>query len=272
MKKLTFTMLAAILAFFIIQSCRREITPIGDGSLKASKTIIGVGYIDTLLFTGATATDSVQWTVTPTDYTSITTKANTARVVFDKAGTYTVTAKKNNGKSAGISIKVVDNAPIIYNDTSTTKSDITTTSTLDTVKIEPIKTDIYLKKSFRRNPDGPGTSINLTPYINVTNYYCLKALLQYKATITDDNHFNLVVINVRESKGCTILPPPAGAPPTEPPFTTAQYDVFVKKYIEFGTYPLTVTVNNVTYTGSVTISELKVTFYWPYTSGVIMQK
>jgi hypothetical protein len=149
-------------------------------------------------------------------------------------------------------------------DTVTAKSDITT-STSDTVKLVPITNDVHiLFVQYFRNQAGQ-VRIQLEPYVYLNGYYCRNALIQFKSAITADNHFNLHLINVRESQGCAV----STSPTSSVGLNTAAYDVFVHKYVGFGTYPLKITVGDVAYTGSITVTATNVTFNWPYKSGVV---
>jgi hypothetical protein len=153
-------------------------------------------------------------------------------------------------------------------DTVTAKSDITT-STSDTVKLVPITNDVHmLLVQYFRNQAGDKVRIELEPYVYLNGYYCRNALIQFKSAITADNHFNLHLINVRESQGCAVATPPTSSVG----LNTAAYDVFVHKYVGFGTYPLKITVGDVAYTGSITVTATNVTVNWPYTSGVVFTR
>jgi len=259
MKKLTFTVLAALLTFFIIQGCNKDTLPAVGGKLKASKTEIKAGQLDTLLFTGASSTDSLTWTVSPNGKDILHTRGNAATIVFNAAGTYVVTAQKAGGQPSSATINVAaGTTPVSKADSS---SNVVTTSTVDTLQIVPITTDIMMAVAFGRNAVGDSVTIDFTPYTNLTGKYCETALMQYKAVITADNHFNLDLYNMRQAKGCPIE--------ARTDITSGINYVFKLRRLALGTYPLTVTVGSVVYTGSIIISATNLTFNWPYTSGVI---
>ncbi|MDB5003025.1 MAG: hypothetical protein JWQ34_1250 [Mucilaginibacter sp.] len=265
MKKLTFTVMAALVVFFVMQSCNKEQLASVGPQIKATKIQIGIGKVDTLLLTNASNAESVNWTVSPDGKDSLSYKGNAATITFSAAGTYIVTAQQAGGLPASITITVSPGAPVVKPDTVTTKSDITT-STSDTLQLVPITNDVTIALSYYRNPAGDSVRINLMPYVYLDNYYCRNALIQFKSAITADNNFNLDLINIRESKGCAI----ATSPTTPSGGNTAAYDVFINKLIGFGTYPLKITVGSLTYTGNIVVSASNITFNWPYTSGVII--
>jgi hypothetical protein len=97
MKNLTLIAFAALMAFFVLQGCEKDhLADIGGEKIKATKTEIEQYELDTLLFTGAAATDSVKWTVAPANSGVIQNKGNKAIIYFFKTGTYTVSAQKLN--------------------------------------------------------------------------------------------------------------------------------------------------------------------------------
>jgi len=264
MKKLTFAILAALLAFFIIQGCNKDTPAVPGVKLQAAKTQIKVGQLDTLLLTGVAGTDSITWSVSPTGKDNLLTKKNAATIVFNVAGTYVVTAQKLGGQSSNITINVADlsagTIPASQPDSST---NIVTSTRLDTVQIVPITTDIMMAISFGRVPGTTDSvGIDFSPYTNLTGKYCEPAVMQYKAVFTADHHFNLDIYNMRQAKGCLVE--------ARTDITSGVGYVFRQRQIALGTYPLTVTVGSVVYTGSIIISATNVTFNWPYTSGVII--
>ncbi|MDB5155915.1 MAG: hypothetical protein JWR50_622 [Mucilaginibacter sp.] len=251
MKNLTFTVLAALLAFFIIQGCNKETLSAVGGKLKASKAEIKVGQLDTLLLTSAGSTDSVQWTVAPAGFDFIGTKANAARVFFSKAGTYVVTAQKTNGGTpASVTIKVIpDDTPV---DTVKTPTDTTSYVSLagDVITLHPSLGRSTLVSD----------SVIVNFYAVTTKTYCSRGVLQYNAQIDAFNNFTVDFINVREPKVCSNTPDiPMGIS-----------NIFRYKNLGVGTYPLKATLNGTTYNGTIVVSATEVTFNWNYTTGIVI--
>ncbi|TSJ40416.1 hypothetical protein FO440_11700 [Mucilaginibacter corticis] len=255
MKKLTFTMLAAILAFFIIQGCNKDMQPVISASkIKAEKLEVKVGELDTFVYTGATNTDSVKWTITPIN-TSIGTKANVARIVFNKVGIYVVTAGKAGEVPSRIAIKVDPADPIIPPvDTVKTPADTTTYVPLTGDKIT-------LSFSAGRNVNGGDTVVfNLSAI--TTNTYCSRGVLQYqynRPTVNGVVGYKVDFLNVREPKVCSNTP--------DVPMAVSNIGGV---RLAVGSYPLIITLNGTTYTGSIVVSETQVTIDWNYTTGVVM--
>jgi hypothetical protein len=164
----------------------------------------------------------------------------------------------------GTTVKLPDTeANVTTSDTITAKSDITT-STSDTLKLVPITTDVHILDQSYRVPGSGKVRIQIMPYVYLANNYCKQALIQFKSAIATDNTFNLHLVNIRESQGCAVS--------TSANASVAAYDVFVDNYVGLGTYPLKITVGSVVYTGTITVTATKVTFNWPYTSGVVFTK
>jgi len=262
MKKIVLIAFVALLGIFAFQGCKKAAVPITN--LQASKTQIVVGEIDNLLFTGGHATDSLNWTVSPAN-AALNPKENTATITFGAPGAYVITAQKAGGIPASVTIKAVASTG-----TDITQSENITTSTVDTLQLVPIITDIMMIPDAYFSKTGDSVIVNFEPCTDLANKYCGQAILQYKSVITAANSFNLDLINLREAKGCAIAirPYPFIVGISE---TGVNGIAFQKKWLTAGTYPLTVTINGVTrYSGSFTVSAKKVTFNWPYTSGVTM--
>jgi len=257
MKKLTFTMLAAILAFFIIQGCNKDMQPvISVSKIKAEKLEVKVGELDTFVYTGATNTDSVKWTITPIN-TSIGTKANVARIVFNKVGIYVVTAGKAGEVPSKISIKVDPADPVIPPvDTAKIPN--------DTTSYVPLTGDnINLSFSAERNVNGGDTVlVNLSAV--TTNRYCSRGVLQYQFSrpyVNGTYGYKVDFLNVREPKACSS--------PRDIPMV-AGHIFYSGMRLAYGSHPLIVTLDGTTYTGNIIVSKTGYTIDWNYTTGVVV--
>jgi hypothetical protein len=262
MKNITLTVLGALLILFVIQGCEKErMADIGDGKIKATKTEIEQYDLDTLLFTGAAATDSVKWTVTPADGGYLQSKGNKAIVYFYKIGVYTVSAQKlSGGVTQSISITAITRKPPVFvPETGTTNTTVTAVIS-DTTQFEPVTGDVKMGISFWRNPADGKVEMNFSP--QTVNTYCARGMLQYTAILDDSQNFSLDLVNIREPKGC------AGA--TIPNIKIGANDVFKRKLIGLGTHQFKVTLNGVVYNGSIVVAASNITINWPYTTGVIM--
>lgn len=244
MKNLINTAFASLLAIGIMSGCNKISDPANSGKIVASKTNLKINEADSLAFAGASATDSIAWSITPLGSGILIKQKNVARVSFTKAGNYTVTASKTGAAPASIQIKVsADSIP----------------SSSDTAKIVSLIGDqITLSPgiSLSTSQDSIGFDFNAT----TKNKYCASGLLKYNKSVSVDNHFNIDFLYVQESKTCTGNTIPMIVSPLR----------FNNRYLVNGTYPLTVTLNGTTYTGNVIISSTQVIFDWKYTTGVVM--
>jgi hypothetical protein len=262
MKNLILAAFAALMATFVLQGCEKaRLADIGDGKIKASKTEIEVYDLDTLFFTGAAATDSVKWTVTPANQNVIKIKGNAAVIYFFKIGTYSVSAQKlSGGVIQTITITVVPRKPPVFiPDAGTTNTTVVTT-TSDTTQFETITGDVQVGGGLWREPNTGKVVVNFSP--RTVNTYCSKGIMQYTAVIDASQNFTLDLVNIREPKGC------AGA--TAPNSTSGGSQVFKNKLLDNGTHQLKITLNGVTYIGTIVITATTMTVNWPYTSGVIV--
>ncbi|WP_184543399.1 hypothetical protein [Mucilaginibacter sp. FT3.2] len=245
MKNLIYTAFALLLAIGIISGCNKITDPANSGKIVASKTDLKINEADSLALAGASATDSVTWSITPSGSGVLIKQKNLARVSFTKSGTYTVTAFKTGSVPASIQLKVsADSIP----------------STSDTAKFVSLAGDqITLSPGISVSPlkDSVGFDFNAS----TKNKYCSNGLLKYNKSVSADYHFNIDFLYVQEPKVCTGT--------TDIPMIVSPLR-FNNRYLVNGTYPLTVTLNGTTYTGNVIITSTLVTFDWKYTTGVVM--
>ncbi|MES2377371.1 MAG: hypothetical protein V4553_12360 [Bacteroidota bacterium] len=261
MKNLILTAFAALMAIFVLQGCEKaRLADIGDGKIKATKTEIELYEPDTLLFTGATITDSVKWTITPANAIQQI-KGNVMATYFTSLGTYTVSAQKlSGGAIQTISIKVVPRKPPVFvPDPGTTNTTVVTT-TSDTTQFVPITGDVQVGGGLWREPNTGKVVVNFSP--RTVNNYCSRGIMQYTAVIDAEQNLTLDIVNIRQPVGC------AGANGPDHPCGGSQ--VFKNKLLDNGTHQFKITLNGVTYTGTIVITATTMTVNWPYTSGVIV--
>jgi hypothetical protein len=252
MKNLTYTILAVLLAFFVIQSCNKMNDPANNGKIVATKTQVKMYELDSLSLVGTTTQDSVQWSVSPSGFNGLSHQGGRARVLFTKAGSYTVTASKIGGIPASIVIKVSTDS--VSNPTHPIDTPVTP---VDTVKITQLTGDqITLHPSIYQKTDSVGFQFNAI----TTNLYCSRGTLEYSGIATPARSFQFDFLDVRGPITCT---------GTNIPMVISPLPLW-KIYMGNGTYPLKATLNGTTYTGSVIVSATTVTFDWNYTSGIII--
>lgn len=240
MRNFILVAITALLAFFVIQGCEKDRLPVASAQVKAAKAEVEVGQTDTLYFSGANGDESVQWTVTPQGFSSLTTKGNTAGITFTKDGIYTVAAQTAKAAAASIAIKV--------------------TALPDTSTIVPISGDVSIALSYSRNVKRDSIKMNFS--MVTTNTFCPGGKLQYNTAIDSiGKTYKLDLLNIKEPKVC----------PGTPDVTLSASDIFTHP-VWFGldTYQLKVTLNGVTYTGTLVVSSSNIVITWNYTSGVLI--
>jgi len=247
MKTLTyvFVFFALLIA---INGCKKP--DVNTIELVASSHNIKTGQLDSLELVGAAATDSVKWSVSPSGFNSMYSSGNHALVNFNQTGTYTVTATLNNVTPYSTTITVTQ-APAPPVDTTRTTS----------VHYPLTGDQIMLTSHYSKSP----TSDSAYVYFSAQTtrfYYCLNSFLTYNTSLTGGFTLNIVDM---------IKPPTASCQVGSTRLTIGSIPFkqsLVNNYLPVGTFPLKVTLNGVTYTGSVTVTAADINFNWSYTSGV----
>jgi len=261
MKNSIYALFASLMILFIIQGCNKssDLAALSGtsaaskaaalsataGQLIASKATVKIGEPDTLLLVGA-ANDSIKWSVTPsTGYRAFITEKNTARVIFSKSGSYTVSASANGGTPATKTLTVTDSVynvvPVTYGYVPLTGDQITLTPAVYTDKAADTSY-VYFKATTQ-------------------NSYCSSSVLSVAYSL-DGSTFNLNFLNVIQPSPCSVSNAPISKTVA---FTSNSPAAFAN-----GTYPLNVILNGVTYTGSFTATATTITFNWNYTAGVVL--
>jgi hypothetical protein len=246
MKNLTYGLVVALLALFIIQGCAKmNGVSILKGQLVASKSTIAAGQPDSLLLVGALASDSINWSVTPSGFNTISIKHNTAVVVFNKSGVYTVKAGVAGANPASTSITVGD------------------TVTNRTTSIPLTGDQIILLSNYYKSQNGDTSYVYFTAETTKT-YPCANSILEYTQNLDASNNFSINFIDA--------LQPDAANCQSGSGALASGIIAFRQNpsnpYMVVGTYPLTVTLNGTTYTGSIAVSATDINFNWNYTTGV----
>jgi hypothetical protein len=249
MKNLTYSLFALLMASLIILGCSKINDPASNGKIVASKTEVKINEPDSLVLVGAAVTDSIHWSIVPSGFNIVTTQKNAARVIFTKAGNYTVTATKLGSVPASIQIKVGTDS---------------VSNPADTVKNVPLTGDqITLYPGLYKSAASDSSFIYFTAH--TTNMYCAtNGSILYNYNIDVNDHFSINFLGVRERTTCNGA---LGA------LSSLQFSFPENKthpYTTGGSFPLKVTLNGTTYTGTIDITASKVTFNWNYTSGVII--
>jgi len=245
MKNLIYGLFAITLAVFVISACNKYGDLAGQsGKLVASSYKVDINQPDTLLLSGAKTTDTVHWSVTPTGFDSIITRNNVAKIFFKKAGAYQVQALDPSMAPASASITVTDS---VYKPTIT-------------YNYPPLTGDqITLVPHFYNNPVADSTYLSFVA--QTKNYYCGTSKLVVADSLIN-NSYGIRFLYVSQPSPCVIGQSPIAAVIN---FTQNQPGV-----LPIGTFPLSVTLNGTTYTGSIVATSTTITFNWNYTSGVLI--
>ena len=234
---------------FAINGCKKAgVTGI---QLVASSATVKTGQPDSLELVGASATDSVKWAVSPTaGLNGISYKGNHAVVNFNQAGTYTVTATLNNTTPYSTTISVTQ-APAPPVDTTRTTS----------VHYPLTGDQITLTSHYSKSPNSDSAYVYFSAQ-TTRFYYCLNSYLTYNTSLTGGFTLNIVDMIKPSTASCQV-----GSTRLTIGVIPLRQSV-QNSYLPNGTFPLTVTLNGVTYNGSVTVTATDINFNWSYTSGV----
>lgn len=253
----TLTYLAIFFALlFTLGACKKGTIP--TVHLEAAHATIKIGQTDTLELMGAATADSVKWTVAPSGFNWIVSSHNHAIVNFNQAGVYTITTVVTNSTPYTYT----------YNYTIIVTNEVyhpTPPPATGASHISIAGDQITLLAHYNKSTKSDSAYV----YFNAqtaNNYTCSNSSLNYTHSLDASNHFSINFIDMYQpaTKDCTTGNTPITSPVI--PFINN-----VQNYaLANGTYPLTVGLNGVTYTGSLTISATDVTFSWTYTSGVMI--
>ena len=242
MKNLIYGTCALLLALFVVSACTKGGLGGPAGQLKASAYKVAINQPDSLLLNGAKTTDSVHWSVSPAGFDSIITKNNAALLFFKKAGTYQVTATDPPMAPATVSITVTDS--VYHPKTTYTNLPLTT----DQITLVPYY-HAFADSSY------------LSFVAQTHNYYCSNSQLTVADSLVN-NHYGIHFLYVSQPDPCVLGQTPIAAVLN---FTQNQPGLLPN-----GTYPLSVTLNGTTYTGTIVATSTTITFNWNYTSGVLI--
>lgn len=209
-------------------------------SLDASKTsAIKKGEPVVFTFPGASANDTIHWSVTPSANVQINISGNKASVLFGLAGKYAVAAH-SGGITASMDVSV--------NDTAYTGGQGVTYSTValtgDEIMLTPSRID-------------SGSYSGLIIYASTkNNYNCLNNFLSSSLSANGaDYTIDYAGVSIPDAANCT-------SGQIKSVGTSFIYP------IEDGTHAFKVKLNGTVYTGSFTKNGKNYTFNWGYASGI----
>jgi hypothetical protein len=242
MKKVIYGFAVILIAAFVIPACNKFGDTLGqNGQLVASKYKVKINEPDSLVLVGAKSTDSLKWSVIPSGYDSLTSKKNTAVVVFKKGGSYQVQVTENGivlSKSITVSDSIYHPAPHY----------ITTPLTGDQITLVP---------HYTHSAD----STYLYFVAQTKNHYCATSNIVVADSLIS-GIYGINLIDVVQPSTCVIGQGSIAK--------VINFKQNLPVQLQTGTFPLSVTLNGTTYTGSVIVSVTTITFNWNYSAGVLI--
>lgn len=145
------------------------------------------------------------------------------------------------------------------NSLNTTSDTVVTPPPAETSLTVPLTGDKITLSPIAYN-NGATDSVRIGFNAITTNLYCSNGLLKLHNTIDASQNFHIDFLHVQAPIVCH----GTGDIPMVAPVN------FQKAHLPNGTYPLVVTLNGTTYTGSIVVSASAITFNWNYTTGVVI--
>jgi hypothetical protein len=244
MKNLLFPVIFALILAGLVIGCQKSSHSSSSGkpALTLSKSSVARGEQLTAAVQGLSTTAVVRWKVFPTPGTKVLSCKDQATAFFGNQGSYQVTATVY-ADSASSSPYDSSSSPIIVSDSVYTPQPVQSdTSALagDAIQIEPI------------TASDTGGLIMIAQTVNL--YSCYPQLDYYFSQI--GNTIELYCLSVSANTGSC-----GGT------MNTAKAFIFAQPPAD-GVYTFNVILNTAVYSGTLTVTDQKYTFSWPYTSGV----
>lgn len=248
MKRTLWHLILPVIVCFVLPACSKNDSK-GSNSTKAT-VVLSDNNVKKGQLVVATApsgiTGDVKWSVN-TAYARVTTSSGQALVQFAQGGTYHITATYNSGHDSSASIVYVSDsvyAPVVY-------------PGYDTLSLA-------------------GESVLLTPFTDSAGNLLMQATSAHSydcyptfvwgwdfgpasAPSFGLRFYEIIAGNMNGTSCNGVKNPASTLVFAIPPKSLAWGN---------GTFPFTVTMNNTTYSGSLTISSTGYSFDWNYTAGV----
>ena len=145
------------------------------------------------------------------------------------------------------------------NSLNTTSDTVVTPPPADTALNVPLTGDKITLSPIAYN-NGITVSVRIGFNAITTNLYCSNGLLKLHNTIDASQNFHIDFLHVQAPIVCHGT--------GDIPMVASAY--FQKAHLPNGSYPLVITLNGTTYTGSIVVSATAITFDWNYTAGVVI--
>ena len=246
MKTLAYYLSALVVMLVAIQGCKKSnLASANSNNLVARKSTLKINEPDSVVLINFNPADSVKWTIVPSGFDVLTFKKDTARIVFSKPGHYTITATGINMPPVTTSVTVTDS---VY------KPVITYTSiplTGDQVTLVP-----HFYKS------ATSDSTYLVFVAQTKNIYCATSTLRETNSNDANGNYTLSFLDVSQPSICALGDGTIAA--------VVNFNQNQPAPLPVGTFPLNVTLNGTTYTGTIAATATTITFNWNYSAGVLI--
>jgi len=246
MKNSTYGFFAIAALIFTAAACTKDgKLNAPTGQIAATYTKLKINQPDLMALVGADSTKTVNWTVSPSGSDTLAVKRNAARLVFTKAGTYTVDASQTGAASATITITVIDS---LY---------------VPTPDVSPFSAgeQITLTPKYVKSATSDSTWLAFT--VTTKNSYCTNSSMDMGVFYDGgSSSYYMQLTQVIHNGDCGV----GSAPLTG----HLDYQSYYAALAD-GTYPLNIEFNNhPNVVGSITVTDTTITFQWDNTSGVII--
>ena len=140
------------------------------------------------------------------------------------------------------------------------KTDTPVTPPLQYISVPLSGDQITLVPHYYKSPTADSSYIYFTA--QPKNSYCYNSTLEFSSNLDVNGNYTISFLDVKEPATCI-----GGDSPL---FAEINFTSDPAGKLPNGTFPLSVTLNGTTYTGSITSTTTAITFNWNYTTGVLI--
>jgi predicted small lipoprotein YifL len=246
MRNSIYSFFAIAALIFTVSACTKDgQLNAPNGQIAATYTKLKINQPDLMALVGADSTKTVNWTVSPAGSDSLAVQKNAARLVFTKAGTYTVGASQAGAASANITITVIDSlyAPTPFATPFTAGEQIT------------------VKPQYVKSTHSDSTYLAFT--VTTKNAYCANSKIDMGVFYdTNAGNYYMQLTQIVHPLDCGV-----GSSTLTGHLDYSSYQVSLID----GNYPLYIEFNNQpNVVGSIEITDTQIIFHWVNTAGIVI--
>ena len=142
----------------------------------------------------------------------------------------------------------------------TTKTDTQATPPVKYVTVPLTGDQITLVPHYNKSQTADSCFLILVA--ETKNQYCYSGPLEFTQSLDNNGNYNISFLDVKEPSTCV-----SG---NSALIAAINFTSVPKGILQNGTFPLTVTLNGTTYTGSIIVTATTISFIWNYNSGVLI--